>query len=346
MIIMDLKKIFYNSVAISLPKNTVQFLIGVILYWFIFNIPNIFVCIFALFSFLLAYSSVYLYNDVVDYEEDLKDKEKAKWKFIAGGILNKKQAMILTYIFAFTGLFLSLFINKWFLVIIFLALFLNLIHSHPKIRIKRKPKLASLNMTIIQFLKYSSGWFALTEDLYNFPFWLILTFSLAYTFSYLIYKFKFNKEIIKQNKKLFISVGFGIFLSYLISFIEYGFPLALLILAVLPTFILLLFKELEIEFHRINNMMVLEYLLIPLIILSFGLLTIPPLKQLNENVMLALNHYKENLTEKIPTELKKPIENITENLKKYETLSDIERDIDLNLKNFTLFNLSYVISKN
>jgi len=91
----------------------------------------------------------------------------------------------------------------------------------------------TINMTIIEFLKYSTGWFALTSNISKFPFWLIFTFALSYTVSYMIYKFKFKGREIKQRKPFF-SFSLVICLgAYITSIIIYGFPLSLIFLLTL-----------------------------------------------------------------------------------------------------------------
>ncbi|MCK4532078.1 MAG: hypothetical protein KAT94_04360, partial [Candidatus Aenigmarchaeota archaeon] len=87
-----MKRTFFNSVTISLPKNIIQFSLGVILYWFLLGIPNTYTTLLALSGFLIAYSSVYLYNDMVDHKEDRRDREKLKWKLVAGGHMGVNSA--------------------------------------------------------------------------------------------------------------------------------------------------------------------------------------------------------------------------------------------------------------
>jgi len=330
-----MKKWLFNSVTISLPKNTVQFSLGVVLYWIIFGMPDIYATALALTGFLTAYSSVYLYNDMVDHKEDKKDTEKLKWKPIASGHLNIHHSRYLTIIFAFTGLLLSFLAGRWFFILVLLMLILNILHSSPLTRFKKSLRKTALNMTAIEFLKFSCGWFALTSDLTKFPFWLILAFSIVYTASYLIYKFKFSGGIIKSNKKLFIAIGAAGSFSYTISFIQYGFPLSMILLVTIPLFVLLLFKQMDIKFHRINNMIIIEYLLLPVVIISFMILSIPIIAQANENIISTIDKYEENLMEEIPDTITQPIENITSELNKYEKLEDIENEIKEGLDNIT-----------
>jgi 4-hydroxybenzoate polyprenyltransferase len=332
---MKLKELLFNSITISLPKNVVQFSLGVILFWFLMDMPDVYTTLFSLAGFLVAYSSVYLYNDVVDCNEDKKDREKIKWKIVAGGMLSATQAKTLTVVFASTGLFLSFMVNKWFFLIILAMLLLNFLHSSPQTKFKKSMRKTAVNMTAIEFLKYSCGWFALTTDISRFPFWMMMTFAVVYMASYLIYKFKFKGSIIKSNKKMFLAIGIFGGLSYFVSFIQYGFPLSMTLLVVIPLSILLFLKQIEIEFHRINNMIIIEYLLLPLVIISFVILMVPVVGQANENMVTTIGTYKEMAIKEMPEDIKKSVDNITDELKKYRTIEDIENGIKTNIENIS-----------
>ncbi len=158
---------------------------------------------------------------------------------------------------------------------------------------------------------------------------------MVYTTSYLIYKFKFRGAIIKENKKLFAGLGaVGVF-SYILSTIQYGFPLSMILLVVIPLLVLLWFKQTDIEFHRINNMIVIEYLLLHVVIISFMVLTIPVVSQANENMAGEIGSYTENLMGEVPEDIKKPIDNLTSELRKYKNLEDIEEEIKNSFENIT-----------
>jgi 4-hydroxybenzoate polyprenyltransferase len=335
---MKFKSLIFNSVTISLPKNIVQFSLGVIFYWILIGVPDAFLTLLSLAGFLVAYSSVYLYNDVVDRAEDKADSEKIKWKIVAGKMLTVGQAKILTIAFAVGGLFLSFMVNKWFFLVVLAMLSLNLLHSSPYTKFKKGIRKTAVNMTAIEFLKYSCGWIALTSDISKFPFWIIMTFSVVYMASYLIYKFKFKGSIIRNNKKLFFAIGGFVVFSYAVSFLQYGFPLSMTLLVVIPLSVLLFLKQIEIEFHKINNMLVIEYLLLPLLIISFVILMIPIVGQVNEKMTNTIDTYKESVVRELPPNVLNSVDNISGELEKYKTIEDIGNRIKTNIENISGLN--------
>jgi 4-hydroxybenzoate polyprenyltransferase len=268
----------------------------------------------------------------MDFKEDRKDKEKAKWKFVAGGILTPRTANTLAIIFLISGLSVSFFVNKWFFLIMVTLIFLNFLHSLPLTKFKKNLNKTSINITVIEFLKYSCGWFALTSNLYLLPFWLILTFSIVYTTSYIIYKFKFKGKIIRKNKRVFFILGMLGGISYFISLIEYGFPLSMLLLFIIPFTTLIVFKQTKFNMHKINNMFVIEYLLLPLVIICFLMLNIPIIAEANEQIADNIDSYTEKISEEIPDSIVNPLKNISEKFEKYKSLDDIEREINSSLK--------------
>ena len=330
-----MRKLLFNSVTISIPKNIIQFALGVILYWVMFGLPDVYTTFIALIGFLVAYSSVYIYNDLVDHKEDRRDREKIKWKLVAGGHLGTNSSKVLTVLFAVVGLAVSLVVSRWFFLIILGMLFLNFLHSSPYTRFKKSLGKTTVNMTAIEFLKFCCGWFALTTDLVKFPFWVVFAFAIVYTTSYLIYKFRFKGGSIRSNKKLFIGLGILGAVSYIISFFQYGFPISMILLIIIPLFVLFLFKKMDIDVHRINNMILIEYLLLPVVIISFLVLTIPFVAQANQEIASKIDTYAEDIIQEIPEDIKEPIENITDELKKYESLEDIEKDIKEGFENIT-----------
>lgn len=272
---MTFKKVFYNSVTVNLPKNIFQLLLGAILYVAVFGTINPFQLVLAIIGLSLSYSSVYMFNDIMDREEDAMDPEKRGWKLIANGSLKVEGAISVYALLLMSGLLISFVANTLFGFMMVALLFLNFLHSAPGIRLKKKKLPTVINITLIEFIKYSSGWFALTSNVSKFPLWLVLMFAVIYTAGYMAYKFRFDGRTIKGNKPLFAFLGILVLLFYIGSLFYYGFPLALIISLVLSFVVFGLKYAFWHHEKGFNQMLLLELIILPLIIISFLLLAVP-----------------------------------------------------------------------
>ncbi|MCD6398611.1 MAG: UbiA family prenyltransferase [Candidatus Aenigmarchaeota archaeon] len=324
---MKIKNIIYNSITMSIPNNVFQYFLGATLFFIIFGSVDVSKLIIGLSGFLLSYSSVYLYNDIIDYEEDKKHKEKIKWKIIARGDLSKKTAKNLILVFVALGVPLSFLVNKFFGIIAVLLILLNVLHSSPKTKFKKK-KLGLINLTVIQFLKYSLGWFALTTNLSKFPLWLILCFSLTYSSIYFLYKLDFKKNLIIKNKKTFFLFGFSIASTFFISLFLYEFVLSLLMLFSLGVFSLSIIRKFQTLTEKIN----LKFFILPLILFSFLILTYPAASEINNNMKTHIESYEDNISSKVPPEIRSGIENLSEIQEKYKNLTEVEKEFNKTLE--------------
>ena len=277
-------KLIYNSITISLPKNIIQFLLGIVLFWMVFGTLSIATTILAMVGFVLTYSSIYMFNDIIDAKEDKKDPEKKKWKLIASGDLSVEGAMSTYVLLIVSGMLVSLLVSQLFAIMMLVLLFLNFLHSSTYIHLKKSMYKTSANLTLIEFIKYSSGWFALTTNLVLFPFWLVLMLSVAYTISYIVYKFRFTGDKIRSNKLLFVPLGLVCTASYILAFIVYDFSLALIIMFLGSGLIIGLAKKSGFNLKRINNMMFVEYLVLPLVIISLLVISLPIVSSVNQDL--------------------------------------------------------------
>jgi 4-hydroxybenzoate polyprenyltransferase len=323
-------KLLFNSITASLPKNTIQFMFGVLLFWLIIGTFQIFVALLGLIAFTVAYSSVYMYNDIVDQKIDKKDREKLKWKLIASGDLSVKKAKYLSVALAFTGLSLSFLVNKWFFLVITALLLLNFLHTSPRTRFKRSVTKTSINMTIIEFLKYSTGWFALTSNISFFPLLLVFSVSLIYTTGYMLYKFRFKGNTIRSKKKVFWIFGILSSVSYVVSIFLYVFPFSLIFLITIAVTTFVFFRHIKFLSYRTKNMMFVGYLLLSVFIFSFLMLFNPVFAEINYKMADEIQLQTGKISNQLPGPLMNSIEDISNELKKYESLEDIETLINHN----------------
>ncbi len=322
---MNMKQFFYNSITVSLPKNIIQYLLGFVLFWLTYSYFDMQTFLFSVTGFVLAYSAVYFFNDVVDYEEDKKDKDKRAWKLVAGGMISRNTAIVLGLLFLVTGLLLSSMVSGWYLNIIALILFLNFIHSHPKIKLKKKLIPTTINMTVIEFFKYSSGWFAFTGDLTRFPFWIILTFSVVYSTIYIVYKFKFSGDMIRKYKPYFGVIAATVLVSYVLSLTLYSFALPLAILFLMSLSIVV-FSVVVGNRFKFMNWLWIEFIIMPAMIMAFLIISIPFAAQANANLTEKIGEYKDTVYKELPENMAETLDNLSE--PRYSSLDEIEDAIN------------------
>lgn len=290
----------------NLIRNSIQYSIGSILYFLTFGTSSIFLFFAGLIGFLIAYNSVYKYNDLMDCKEDKKSKVKKSFKPLACGKVNREHVESYSFLLMLVGLSICFLVNLYFGVIISFLLFLNFLHSSPFTRVK-KTKLLLPNLFFIEFIKYSLGWLIMSFSLFNFPFLLIALLSLIYLIGYLYYK-----QDVKSffNFKIEVLCAFSI-IFYILSVFFYPFKLALLIpLPLLSCFIA--FKRLNNTFVKYRIVESMVYIIGVCFVISMLLLNVPVVAELNNDLNNRIDAIKENITEILPADIRYNIENIGE----------------------------------
>jgi len=223
-----LKKQVYNIVQI--PKNAVQYSLGIILYLITFKEFLPIHAIIGLFSFVIAYQSVYFFNDLMDLKEDQKDKFKAKIKALPQKAYSIETAISGVLFFSVFGIAISLMLNKVFTILLITILLLNFLYSTNLVRLKNS-KFRIITMIIIEVIKFSIGWFALTSSPHNLPILIIIALSSFYVTGYIFYK-KFENLDDHLKEKSFMNLVFLSIFLFLASIYIYDFriQLALIVL--------------------------------------------------------------------------------------------------------------------
>lgn len=198
--------------------------------------------ILALFlAFVFFYSSVYFYNDLIDYEFDRKRKPVPEQKLLVKGFFSKEEYKLL-FLFSFSlGFLLLLSLNPLFAFGSLFLVILNLARSH----------ISSMNFRIVsiffvELINLILFWFLLTGEFLNaYVLPLFSLYSLVYICGFHVYKK--NKKIDKKSIK-FYAAPFIIFayLSFPI-FLEKGIILALLLGFFLYTFCIWVKRECSIN---------------------------------------------------------------------------------------------------
>ncbi len=121
---------------------------------------------FAFLSFGLAASGVYIFNDIIDIENDRKHSSK-KNRVLASGVFQKKTGYIIIPLFYISSLFISFFINENLGLIIFIYIVLNKFYS---LFLKKFFLVDCITLAIFYSLRIFAGSEALSIKL---SFWLI-----------------------------------------------------------------------------------------------------------------------------------------------------------------------------
>lgn len=314
--------------AIDWVKNSVQYLLGAVLFFTFFGNLDAGILLAGLAGFVISYNSVYYLNDIIDYESDRKDTLKKKLKPIVTGKFTKKEALIYYFASLLIGLPLSFAISRPFGLLVASLLLLNMLHS--TIMKKIGTKAVACNLFIIQLVKYSLGWLALTVSLEKFPFFVFASFSAAYITFYLIYKKrlifygKYKKKSLKdtisstleevfQNRLFLIPVSLTL-LFYVSSIFLYPFKLQLLLL--IPILISVSLVSGRINF--IDNVTLLKSgwyassFSILTFILVFFMVQNPVGAEINDSINSSFGEAQQNIADYMPEHLKKGIDKVNQ----------------------------------
>ncbi|KYC49935.1 MAG: phosphoribose diphosphate:decaprenyl-phosphate phosphoribosyltransferase [Candidatus Methanofastidiosum methylothiophilum] len=290
---MKLRALIYNSVTLNAPKNILQFLFGVVIYIGVTGNYDLLKVIFASLGLWFGLGAIYLFNDLTDYEEDKKNPLKISWKAIANGSISVQSAKYFIVIIAILGTIFSFLAGLNFFIIYSLIAILNLMYSYPAIRLKKSKNASVIVITLIQILKFSSGWFIFTNSLEGFPLSFVVCLSIGYTLLFLYYKNNTAnaKKVIRENKKRVYPMSLLMFGFLLISFFMYAFPVVFIIMLSLsiPTVLLYYISKKYIG-TKVNFAFMYAGLII--ILLSFLLLSVPTVTATNETILIYSSQLK------------------------------------------------------
>lgn len=319
---LDPKKL--HSQNLNFIKNSFQFVVGSALFFAVVGGFSLFNFLIGLIGFLIAYNVVYQFNDLVDYEEDKKDKMRRYYKPLVTGELNKKQMKAYGIVCLIIGLPMCFFVSILFGSLVVIALFLNFLHSSPFIRLK-KSRLVLPNLFFIESIKFSLGWFALTSSIGNFPYLFIALSSTMYLLSYIYYKQ--NVVNFFRNKKIII-LGVTSFILYVVSIFVYPFKLALI--AVLPLFFAFsIFRKYKYNLLRVKIGTNILGLIIIFFVVSLVFLSIPSVAKINNEISSKIDVIKNNISENIPVDIKYGMTSLEKTLK--ENINVIEKITDIKI---------------
>jgi len=262
-----MKGLVRSNLFITLPKNALQFLVGAACFYSVYGTIDVLRSLLGLTALCIAYASIYPFNDIMDREEDVKNG-KQRLKPIARGDMTVEEAVSLSFILLAAGLALSALVSTTFMMLILVLLVLNFLHSSTFTRLRNRP-IRHPNMVLMQFVKFSTGWFALTCSAAGFPLLLILCVSLIYAYGYMLYKVDI------RNAKAVEANGIGLWLviilsilTYLASFLLYDFKVPMLITTVMVIPAQLLITKPKDNNSRVNRGLAIPPLLFMVFIVA------------------------------------------------------------------------------
>ncbi len=317
-------------------KNSMQYAFGALFYFAFFGNLDVGMFLLGLAGFVISYNSVYYLNDIIDYESDRKDAINKKKKPLIVGIFTKKEAVVYYFVSLLIGLPLSFAVNNLFGLFVAGLLFINMLHSIVMKRIGIKA--AASGMFVMQFIKYSIGWFALTATLDKFPLFIFTAFAASYVTFYLIYKKKLIfydedkeknmrelaialTERIKKDRLFFVPVSLTV-VSYVISILFYPFKLQLIFLMPILIFISLTAGKMRFSDHtvKLKSSGCIGVFLLFAFILFFSLLQNPVVVHINESINESMSVAQQNLAVSMPQSVKEGVDNVN-----YMIYSDREK---------------------
>ncbi len=283
---MKRQALVYNAALINAPKNILQFMFGVLLFTMAGGEYNILTCIIAVSGLGIGLGAIYLFNDLTDLKEDKNNAMKISWKAVANGSMSREESITLIKLFSITGTLLALLSGLNFFLIYLAVMGLNLCYSHPLIRWKAKRSISVLTMSILQVLKFSSGWFLFTNSTEGFPILFVMAISLGYVLLYIYYKNNTQNliNLVRQDKKRVLPMSLACILMLITSFLIYAFPaIALMALFLGVPTIGLYFLSKRYIGTSVNFAFMYAGLVI--LLLSFFLLSTPTVTAINQNMI-------------------------------------------------------------
>ena len=283
---MKREALIYNSAALNLPKNTLQFLFGVILFAMTGGNYDILTCIIAALGLGIGLGAIYLFNDLTDVREDKLNAMKIRWKAVANGTMSKKESKILIKLFAILGTALALLSGLNFFMIYLLVIGLNLCYSHPSIRWKNRKTLSVMTISALQVLKFSSGWFLFTNTLEGFPIIFVMAIAIGYALMFIYYKNNTQNliHLVREDKKRVLPLSLACLILFVTSFLIYTFPAISLMALVLgvPTVGLYFLSK---RYIGTSVNVAFMYAGLVILLLSFLLLSTPTVTAINQNMI-------------------------------------------------------------
>lgn len=193
---------------------------------------NIIPIVYALFTYLVAYTPIYFLNDFMDCKEDKKFNRSNLYTEIN----NQNIFWILTIILTIFGIFLTIRVSYIAIIFLFLLYSLNIIYSLKPFRLRDKAMLREVNIFSIYIIKVYFFGLVLYSSLNILPLPIIVMSAATGALSVSLYKRYSNR--VKISEILF---GFIFIIFWILTEVLYR-QTFLLFLPLLPALLFLSIK--------------------------------------------------------------------------------------------------------
>jgi 4-hydroxybenzoate polyprenyltransferase len=220
------KILLFRNLIDNVPKNAGLYMIGVILILGAHIDYDPIQVSLGLFSFLVAYSSIYVMNDLFDIAEDRESGEKKERKPLAKGTVKRIEAFTISGILFAVGILFTLLLNFLFLGVTCILMLVNILYSAPPLRLKHGV-LGSPLVLIMQLMKILLPW-TLTAGLVQFPTLFVLGFSVIYLIIFQGYKQRKTIGVSVRDESLLFGFSIVLFLASVLLYQSPSFQIFIL----------------------------------------------------------------------------------------------------------------------
>jgi membrane protein implicated in regulation of membrane protease activity len=150
----------------------------------------------------------------------------------------------------------------------------------------------------------------------------------------MVYKFRFRGSTIRDNRIIIIFLGSAAAFSYAVSLVLYEFALPMIMLLILSIALATFSVGRRIDFMK---WLWVEFAILPLVLVSFMLLSIPTFAQANENITGTIGVYEKQVYQNLPTGMAHTLDDFKE--PRYSSLEDLQSAINqsLNISSIAIF---------
>lgn|GEM_PF-5208958 len=173
--------------------------------------------LFGIFAFLLAYTTIYYYNDLLDYERDIEHRFMPRDKLLYHGKANFCDYIVLLGWIPVVGVSLAFLYSPLLGIFTAFAILANHIRTHISQRLPRE-----LLLGMVEFLNFEAFWIALYGTVIpGLAVPVFVAYSAAYALNHAVYKMR-KQSLRRVLRQPWV---YAMFLAFLVA-AAFSIPLA------------------------------------------------------------------------------------------------------------------------